>query len=519
MLEDGGARHGLGSRGRVGNFRLYSKRAIHGTETAMYRLRVRRRATARAGGLKPLRVCCAWAVLIVLSVVVARSAERPNIVLVLLDDMGYGDPGCYNPDSRIPTPTLDCLAAEGLRFTDAHAPGSVCVPSRYGLLTGRYPFRMPRRRGPLLDDDLITLAEFLKRVGYQTACIGKWHLGFEHEKNPAGAILSGGPLDQGFDYYFGIPASLDIPPYYFIRGRRCVAPPTLRTEASGTPGWSPIQGAFWRAGRVATGFRHAEVLRTLVDEAIRQLERMASRGRPFFLYLALTAPHTPWLPPEEFTGVGGAGLYGEFVAYTDAELGRFLRVLDRLGLRGWTLVVVTSDNGPVWYPRDRERFGHSATGPLRGMKGDLWEGGHRVPFIVRWPQRVPAGVVSRYPISFVDLLPTFAELLGARERVPDGLDGVSFAAELFAPGKLDPATRVLLMQGSSRRLAVRRGPWKLIPFRGSGGFTRPAFEGDQSGQLYRLDLDPTESRNLWADRPSVVTQLSGLLRSLTQAPP
>lgn len=444
------------------------------------------------------------------------AAERPSILLILLDDMGYGDPGSFNPESRIPTPALDRLAAEGMRFLDAHAPGSVCVPSRYGLMTGFYPFRMPRRRGPLLDEDQRTLPEVLRDQGYATACIGKWHLGFENEKDPSKGPLVGGPVDHGFDYYFGIPASLDIPPYYFIRNRNCVQPPTGWIEANNTPGWTPIQGAFWRAGPIAPGFRHAEVLDRLVEEAISQLGRLAATGQPFFLYVALTAPHTPWLPPDDFRGVSRAGLYGDFVAYTDAQVGRILVALKRLGMDRNTLVIVTSDNGPVWYPQDVERFGHRSAGIYRGMKGDLWEGGHRVPLVVRWPGRVPRNTKSSYPISFVDILPTFADLLGV-SGVVSGIDGQSFAAELFAPGTMDPTQRVLVMQGSSRRLAIRKGYWKFIPFEGSGGFSRPSVVSTDRGQLYDLRSDPAEQRNLWNERAEKVSELRGLLDALERS--
>ena len=218
----------------------------------------------------------------------AESSGRPNIVLIMADDMGYGDPGCYNADSKAPTPNIDRLASEGIRFTDAHAPAAVCVPTRYGLMTGRYPFRMRTGKGPLIAEDRLTVAKLLQEQGYRTGMVGKWHLGVDHEKDPQpNQILSGGPAQRGFKTFFGIPASLDIPPYYYIRGNRAVAPPSLKIGASNTDGWTPIQGAFWREGGIAPGYHHEEVLPKFTDEAVSFLSDSA-RG-PLFLYLALPA--------------------------------------------------------------------------------------------------------------------------------------------------------------------------------------------------------------------------------------
>ncbi|MCA8973392.1 MAG: sulfatase-like hydrolase/transferase, partial [Planctomycetes bacterium] len=322
--------------------------------------------------------------------------SAPNVVFILADDMGWGDPAFGRDDACIPTPRLDGLAAAGMRFVDAHSPAALCVPARYGLLTGRYPARK-RRLSPdteaVIAADTPTLPGILRRAGYRTHMVGKWHLGFDHAAAPDYAALTGGPLDRGFDGFFGIPASLDIPPYYFIRDRRAVAPPTVDVAASSTPGWSPIQGAFWRDGRMAAGFEHAAVLPGCGDEAVAVIRAHAARGEddPLFLYLALPAPHTPWLPHEEFEGRSQAGLYGDFVAEVDAVVGRVLDALEAAGMRDDTLVLFSSDNGPVWYQHDTDRYGHSATGPFRGMKADSFEGGHRVPFVARWPGHVAAG--------------------------------------------------------------------------------------------------------------------------------
>ena len=447
----------------------------------------------------------------------AGEEGSPNVVLILADDLGYGDPAFNNPDSRIPTPAMDRLAAEGMRFTDAHAPAAWCVPSRYGLLTGRYPLRseLRWRQEAVIPAGEATLGTLLKSRGYVTAMVGKWHLGFDGgDKYDFGKPLTGGPLDRGFDYYFGIPASLDIPPYFYIRGRHAEQGPTDRIDASSTPGWSPIQGAFWRAGPVAPGFRHRDVLPRLEQEAVRLIELFArSRARrPFFLYVALTAPHTPWLPLEQFRGKSHAGLYGDFVVQVDHVVGRILETLDRERVARDTLVIFTSDNGPVWYPADVERFHHSAAGPLRGMKADSWEGGHRVPFVVRWPGRVRPGSSSDELIAFTDIVATVAEAVGA--PAPEtAVDSRSFLPVLLGNSPGRPIHDHLVLKENAA--VVRQGRWKLIRHLGSGGFSKPRrvepVPGGPRGQLYDLEEDIGERRNLWMERPEIVERLEAIL--------
>ncbi len=299
------------------------------------------------------RTLAALAFLFCLGAGVSSAADaKPNVLIILVDDMGYGDPGCYNPKSKIPTPHIDRLASQGLRFTDAHAPGAVCHPSRYGLLTGRYPFRIdvsvwPKQ--PLIEEGRMTIASLFKSQGYRTAMVGKWHLGFLEQGYDR--PLSGGPVDRGFDSFFGIRASTDIPPYFYIRGDRAVAPPTDHIEAHRSAGWSPIQGAFWRAGGIAPGLELKDVLPRFTDEAIQVIKDNARtrKEQPLMLYLAFPSPHTPWLPAPEFKGASGAGLYGDFMAMVDAMIGRVLATLDNAGMTDDTLVIFTSDNGPVWY--------------------------------------------------------------------------------------------------------------------------------------------------------------------------
>lgn len=450
------------------------------------------------------------------------SAGRTNIVLILADDMGYGDPHCYNPESKAPTARIDRLAAEGMRFTDAHAPGSLCVPSRYGLITGRYPMRaasMAPEKGALIEPGRPTIASLLRANGYATGMVGKWHLGFEGGVAfDCARPLRGGPVDHGFDYFFGQHASLDIPPYFYIENDRCVAAPTNPIAAGSSPGWSPIQGAFWRSGKIAPGYDMPEVLPTYTRKAVEYIEQRARDRRPFFLYAAITAPHTPWLPAARFRGASEASLYGDFIAMTDDAVGKVLDAIDRTGLRDSTLVIFASDNGPVWYPEDVRKFGHSAAGNFRGMKGDAWEAGHRVPFIVRWPGRVQPGSTSTQLICFTDLLATFCDLLGAKLPPREGDDSSSFLATLLG-SKPEGAKREWLVLGPAKsNLSLRKGEWKLIPFLGSGGFTKPSRvepgPSDPAGQLYNLAEDPGETRNLYAERPELVREMTSRLEQL-----
>lgn len=450
-----------------------------------------------------------------------KRAAGPNIVLIVADDMGIGDLGCYNPSSKIPTPNIDRLAARGIRFTDAHAPGSVCVPSRYGLLTGRYPFRNQGnvQKESLIEPGRATLASLLRDRGYATAMVGKWHLGFDggNEFDYA-KPLRGGPIDRGFDTFYGMHASLDIPPYFYIEGDRATAPATGTIEASSSPDVTPIQGAFWRAGRIAPDFRHGEVLGRFTQKAVDFLQRRNPVGveKPFFLYLALAAPHTPWLPAQTSRLRSGAGSYGDFAAEVDDTVGQVLSALDSRGLSRNTLVIFTSDNGPVWYPADVEKHGHASTGTYRGMKGDAWEGGHRMPLIARWPGRIQPSSTSKDTVCFTDLLSTFAELTGKPLPEGAGEDSFSLVPALLGRAAGKPVREATVHQSSRGVLALRQGKWKLIPALGSGGFSPPATlaakAGEPAGQLYDLEADPGELNNVYAQQPEVVKRLTAVLQ-------
>lgn len=451
----------------------------------------------------------------------AQAFQRrpPNVVYILADDLGWGDLGCYNRDSAIPTPHADRLAREGIRFTDMHSPSSVCTPTRYGILTGRYAWRTRLERGVLwgyspnlIEPGRMTVASLLRQHGYRTAAIGKWHLGLgEHEKTDYSRPLRPGPLDHGFEYFFGIPASLDMDPYLWVENDRAVELPTRRIEGRNQP-----RGVFWRPGAIAPSFRLEEVLSTLTGRAVRYI-RAQSPERPFFLYVALTSPHTPWLPGPAFRGKSKAGDYGDFVAETDDALGRILQALDETGLGKETLVIFTSDNGAHWTPEDKARYAHRANAGWRGMKADIWEAGHRVPFLARWPGRIPAGTTSDYLGCLTDLAATLAELLGVELPPEAAEDSFSMLGALLARKDVRPRPPVVL-HSSEGMFAIREGPWKLIRGLGSGGFSEPRLvepkPGEPAGQLYHLGRDPGETVNLYMKHPEIVARLETLLEDV-----
>ncbi len=452
----------------------------------------------------------------------AAHAKSPNIVMILVDDMGYGDAQCYNSESKIPTPTINQLARDGMRFTDAHAAGPLCHMSRYGLLTGRYPFRTDVSlwpNHPLITSHQTTIASLLASNNYETSMVGKWHLGFE--ENGYDRRLPGGPIDRGFDSFFGIRASTDIPPYFYIRGNQAVSPPTDTIESRNTKGWSNIQGEFWRAGGIAPELELKDVLPRFTDEAIHVIERhkKKSSDQALFLYLAYPAPHTPWLPAKQFRGKSGAGMYGEFTMMVDHMIGRVLSALDKANVADDTLVIFSSDNGLVWYEKDVARFGHDSSGGLRGMKADAWECGHRMPLIVRWPGAVPAGSVNKRLVCFTDFLATFGELVGVELSEEAGPDSISFYKTLI--GQSEPDRSTLVMKSGSGAMTARQGSWKLITQLGSGGFSEPKrikpTPGGPVGQLYNLDDDIGEIHNLYAQKPEVVARLSEELKRIERS--
>jgi arylsulfatase A len=451
------------------------------------------------------------------SVAEAKPTGLPNIVVILVDDMGYGDPGCYNPESKILTPAIDSLARSGMRFTDAHAAGPLCHSSRYGLMTGRYPFRTDVtvwQKKPLIKKDQVTIASLLKEQGYYTSMVGKWHLGF-HE-NGYDKPLKGGPVDCGFDSFFGMRASTDIPPYFYIRDDRAVQEPSGHIEEEFSENWSKIQGRRRLAGGISADMKLEEVLFRFTDEAISEIKKSTEdpADQPLFLYLAYPSPHTPWLPSEAFIGKSGAGLYGDFVMTVDAEIGRVLDALRDRNMEKDTLVVFASDNGPCWFDEDVERFGHDSAGGLRGMKSDAWEAGHRMPFIMSWPSRIKAGSITDQTICFTDLMATFSAISHYQLPYEAGLDSFDLIPVLAGRQPKNKPIRgpIVMKAGSCDTMLIRKGNAKLITALGSGGFSDPKLvtpgPGEPAGQLYNLKNDPAETKNLYLAFPELVNQLT-----------
>lgn len=437
----------------------------------------------------------------------------PNIVYILGDDLGYGDLGCYNGASKVPTPHLDRFAGQGVRFTDAHSPSAVCTPTRYGILTGRYCWRTRLKSGvlngyspALIEPGRLTVPLLLKQRGYHTAGVGKWHLGLGNAgKTDYSGPLRPGPLDYGFDSYFGIPASLDMPPYVWLENDRVQAQPAGHID-----GMLRERGIFWREGAIAPGFRHRDVLPALTRRAC---DFVRGASEPFFLYLALASPHTPWLPTEEFRNTSGAGPYGDFVAQTDDAIGRVLRALEEAKQAGNTLVMVASDNGAHWLPDEIARWGHRANGRLRGQKADIWDGGHRIPLLARWPGKAAPGTVVGETVCLTDLLATIADLLQVPLPRDAGEDSFSLLPLLL--GRDGPLREATVHHSADGIFSIRRGAWKLVDGRGSGGFTEPRVyhpkPGEPAGELYHVLADPAESNNLYGERPDIVQQLKALL--------
>jgi arylsulfatase A len=496
---------------------------------------------------------------------VKSTGKRPNIVLILADDLGYGDVSCYNPASKINTPHVDRLAKEGMRFTDAHTPSAVCTPTRYGILTGRYAWRTRLKYRvldgldpPLIDEDQLTVPGLLKQHGYDTACVGKWHLGMQWTDKagrPVPAVpvdrktrprvgrdvdytqaIKGGPTSRGFDWYFGISASLNMSPFCYIENDRPVRLPVLDQVRISNEFISVDKGVR------SPDFSIHGVMPRLAGEAIGYIERHAKQNpkRPFFLYAPLTAPHLPLVPNEEYRGTSKAGHYGDFVAETDAFVGAILETLDRTRQAENTIVIFTSDNGGLyhyWEPKEADdvkhykvrargqyvkQFEHQGNAHLRGTKADIWEGGHRVPFVVRWPGKTPAGAVSHELIELTDLIATCASLM--ETELPKGMGADSRNA---LPALLNPKPKNRVREYSVHHslwgvFAIRKGNWKLIPHRGSGGFTFPKElnsneVGGPPGQLYDLSKDPSETKNVWDQYPDVVKNLSQLLAQVRAA--
>ena len=469
------------------------------------------------------------------------SASTPNILIIYADDLGYGDVQCYNPDrGLIPTPNIDRLASEGMRFTDAHSSSGVCSPSRYTLLTGRYHWRSRLQAGivglwgkPLIAPDRLTIAGLAKKNGYSTGCIGKWHLGWDwpipdesmdimRRNFPKDARatdehraiwneifaqpIQGGPATRGFDVYFGTDVP-NWPPYCFIENDRTVGIPS---EFLGVPQLARNQAS--KQGPALEGWTLEPILPALAERASAFIKKEASTTEPFLLYVSLTSPHTPLSVNDEWKGKSGLNLYADMVMETDAVVGRILKALEESGQAEQTLVLFTSDNGCAPYidVDQLETKGHFPSGPLRGYKSDAWEGGHRVPFIVRWPKVVEPGSENHQLVHQADWIATMSDVFDSPLSENEGEDSFSLIPLLKGGNK---PIRENSVSCSIRGIpSIRQGDWKLVLAKGSGGWTKG--DAETSVQLYNLSNDIAEANNLAAAQPDKVTELSNQLEQL-----
>lgn len=468
----------------------------------------------------------------------APPAPHPNFVYILADDLGYGDVHALNPSGKIATPHMDQLIGSGLAFTEAHSSSAVCTPSRYSILTGRYNWRSALKHGvlegfspPLIEEGRLTVAEMLHEHGYATAVIGKWHLGlgWAHRPLPVGEELgnenlgrtidftkpiSRGPTTLGFDEYFGISASLDMPPYTFIANNRVTALPTIEKSFP----WTGVgkETHHTRVGPAAPDFDTVDVLPTLTQHAVEYIRAHAREGKPFFLYLPLTAPHTPLAVSKEWRGRSGLNDYADFVMETDAAIGEVLAAIDASGAGNNTVVLLASDNGcspAADYPF-LTTHGHDPSAGRRGYKADIFDGGHRTPLVVRWAGHVAAGSRSNAFVCLDDFMATCADIVGV--KLPDNAaeDSISFLPEMEGkPGRRD----TLVLHSINGSFGIRQGQWKLEFCPDSGGWSYPrpgkdSTKGWPRWQLYDLAADPAEQKNVLDQYPEVVQRLGKLLR-------
>lgn len=450
--------------------------------------------------------------------------KRKNIIYILADDIGIGDISCYNPDSKLHTPHLDALAVEGIRFTNAHSTSALCSPSRYSILTGRYNWRSWLKQFVLnmgdrnmIDPGRMTVASFLKERGYATACVGKWHLGLCWEKDPENEFgidftkpFRNGPLDCGFDYFYGLEASLNQPPYAFLENDRIT---TLPDGTSGVknywPGIPNGNREAWIYGPAHSSFDVHTCTEKLQEKAMSVLRDLAAGDKPFFLYYPTTAVHVPWLPAKEFEGTSGIGYYGDFVLMTDWMVGQLAEELVRLGIEEDTIVVFTSDNGSGAMT-DLDRIlscGHNPSSIFRGYKGDIWEGGHRIPYIIKAPGLAQAGTKNDSLVSLGDFLATVADIHGQTLPPEAGVDSVSNLP--LWQGRADSVREEMVYSSFDGSLAIQKGPWKLemCPGAGSPSDKGVDFSGKPAFQLYRLDGDIGERRNLIEACPEIYREL------------
>lgn len=457
--------------------------------------------------------------------------NKPNLIYIFADDMGYGDVSCLNRDAQFKTACIDRLAAEGIRCTDAHSSSAVCTPSRYSVLTGRYNWRSVLKQGvtggysqSILEDGRLTIASMLREEGYRTACIGKWHLGLNWKLKDGGfastyqdedavdfaSPFTRGPLEHGFDYYFGISASLDMPPYVYLENDRAQTVPTVRFPGA--------QGqAMMRSGLMAEGFEAEAVLPELTERVETLIEKYSAEESPFFIYFPLPSPHTPIVPTEAFQGKSKTNGYGDFCLQVDDTVGRIMQALERNDLTENTIVVFTADNGcsPKADFEALAELGHHPSYVFRGHKADIYEGGHRVPCIIRWPLRIPADIQTEQTVCLGDLVATMADIVGY--ALPDDAAEDSVSNLPLWEGQIEQSIREATVHHSiDGSFSIRKGRWKLEMCPGSGGWSHPKPGSDEEAalpaiQLYDLSSDIGERSNVGEQHPDVVGELKTLL--------
>ncbi len=481
----------------------------------------------------------------------ARTVDTPpNILFILADDLGFGDLACYNPESKIPTPNLDKLAADGMRFTDAHSPSTVCTPTRYSILTGRMQFRTGVKGvftgigGPcLISKDRLTLPQMLRDAGYATACIGKWHIGMSFFDSEGKHITGDGvkavqridysrsipdaPIHRGFDIFYGTaccPTTDHL--YAFIDGDQIPVPPTQLLDKATIP--SHPYSNDCRLGMVAPNFKHDEVDLVFLKKSIAFLEDhiKITPEKPFFLYHSMQAVHLPSLAAKQFRGKTTSGPHGDFIFEMDHIVGELLSTLERLGVADNTLVIFASDNGPEvpTILNMRKTHNHDGARPWRGVKRDQWEGGHRTPFIVRWPGKVKVGTTSDQLTSLTDVMATCAAITGASLPHDAAEDSYNMLPVWLGTHGKEPIRRFMLQQTMSHAMSIRDNQWKYLDHKGSGGnrYERTGSWGmkpyalqdtdpDAPGQLYNLTTDPGETTNLYSKHPEIVSRLKAKL--------
>jgi arylsulfatase A-like enzyme len=466
----------------------------------------------------------------------SRVNQQPNIIYILADDLGYGDVKCFNTEGKIPTPNLDNMAENGVKFTDAHTSSSVCTPTRYGILTGRYNWRSSLKKSviggysnSLIKQERTTVAEMLKSKDYHTAFIGKWHLGWDwkFEKENSGtdklraapavdftAPIKNGPSTHGFDYSFGFCGSLDMAPYVYVENDIPTMVPTKYTISR--------KKKFWRKGLTSNDFNHNTVLQDLTDKAVNYISEQAKEKDPFFLYFPLPAPHTPILPSPLFLGKSNTNEYGDFVMQVDDVIRQIRNVLKKQGISKNTLLVFTSDNGcsPKADFKELAVFKHKPSGVFRGAKADIFEGGHRVPFIVEWPAKAVKNVSTNKTICTTDFFATCAELTDYQIKDSEAEDSNSMLS--LITGAKDISIREYTVHHSiSGDFAIRKGKWKLITCPGSGGWSYPSPKDIKKQnlalpkmQLYNLENDIAETKNLITEFPQKAAELKTALKKI-----